>query len=356
MAPKRAQAEAQAEEPKKSKNGLAVGDPLPDFELETEDSTADDKKTITAKDLVKDKGAVLFFYPKASTPGCTTQACGFRDNYEAYTKAGYAVYGFSADKPAAQQKWKTKENLQFHLISDPEKSVLKQLGVLKGDSVQRSHIVLDSEGKVQDLQIGVSPKDSIARAAELVLGAKPAEAKKKADKAEAKAAKEAEKEAAKEVEKEAEKADEESEEEEEEAEKEEELGPKASRKGRAPAAAPPAPKKSKEEIAKEKAEAKAKKDAEKAAKEAEKAAKQKEKEEAKEQKAREKAEAKEKKEKEKAEAKEKKAQEKAAAAAEKKARTNKKKKVSDDEGGDDEAADEEEEEEAKPAAKKAKAA
>lgn len=64
-------------------------------------------------------GAVFFLYPKANTPGCTTQACGFRDNYATFTAKGYKVYGLSMDKPAAQLSWKEKNNLPFDLLSDP---------------------------------------------------------------------------------------------------------------------------------------------------------------------------------------------------------------------------------------------
>lgn len=72
-----------------------------------------------SQDLIKDNGIVIFFYPKANTPGCTTQACGFRDNYDELLKAGYKVYGMSADKPKSQANWRKKHNFQYNLLSDP---------------------------------------------------------------------------------------------------------------------------------------------------------------------------------------------------------------------------------------------
>lgn len=71
---------------------------------------------------------VIFSYPKANTPGCTTQACGFRDIHEEIAKLNYAVIGLSADPPKSQKSWKTKNTFQYHLLSDPKKELLKKLG------------------------------------------------------------------------------------------------------------------------------------------------------------------------------------------------------------------------------------
>jgi thioredoxin-dependent peroxiredoxin len=93
---------------------LAVGDSLPD-NLEVEDFEGEKHDL---KSLFAEKPGVIFFYPKANTPGCTKQACGFRDNYEAFEAAGFSVFGMSADTPAAQKKWKEKNTFPYSLISD----------------------------------------------------------------------------------------------------------------------------------------------------------------------------------------------------------------------------------------------
>lgn len=73
----------------------------------------------SVQEMVKDNGVVIFFYPRANTPGCTTQACGFQENYSAIEKEGYKVYGMSADKPRSQASWKKKHHLQYTLLCDP---------------------------------------------------------------------------------------------------------------------------------------------------------------------------------------------------------------------------------------------
>ena len=77
------------------------------------------------------KPVVLFFYPRADTPGCTIEACGFRDTFEKLQKAGAVVLGISRDTPAAQKKFKEKYNLPYPLLADVDEVVSKQFGVLK---------------------------------------------------------------------------------------------------------------------------------------------------------------------------------------------------------------------------------
>jgi peroxiredoxin Q/BCP len=155
---------------KAKKGALAVGDHLPDFSVETDASTDDSKVMQSSKDLTEDSGAVIFFYPKANTGGCTKQALGFNENREKLEKAGYKVFGMSADKPKSQLNWKNKYNLTYTLLSDPSWQVLKSLGVTKGEkSIARSHIVVGKGGAIEDLQIGISPGDSFAKAVATVL-------------------------------------------------------------------------------------------------------------------------------------------------------------------------------------------
>jgi peroxiredoxin Q/BCP len=145
---------------------LQIGDVAPDFELISDEGTA-----VKLSDL-RGQQVVIFFYPKADTPGCTTQACGFRDNFVKIEAANTAVLGISPDPPGKLAKWKKKENLPYLLLSDPEHEVAQVYGVwgekkMYGRAymgIIRSHFVLDAEGKLADIQFKVSPKDSVARA------------------------------------------------------------------------------------------------------------------------------------------------------------------------------------------------
>jgi peroxiredoxin Q/BCP len=140
-----------------------IGDQAPDFELLNQDGNPVKLSSFRGKKIV------LFAYPKASTPGCTTQACGFRDQFPKITSTNTVVLGISADAPKDQLKWKKKENLPYDLLSDPDHAVLEQLGAWGEKSmygkkymgIVRSHWVIDEEGRFADIQIGVSPKDSV---------------------------------------------------------------------------------------------------------------------------------------------------------------------------------------------------
>jgi peroxiredoxin Q/BCP len=96
---------------------LEVGDVAPEFELLSDDGTS-----IKLSDL-RGKRVVLFFYPKADTPGCTTQACGFRDNFPTIEAAGATVLGISPDSPEALAKWRAKMGFPYPLLSDPDHAV-----------------------------------------------------------------------------------------------------------------------------------------------------------------------------------------------------------------------------------------
>ncbi len=96
-----------------------------DFSLQT-----DENKTVSLSDYAG-KPVVLFFYPRADTPGCTIEACGFRDAFTKLQKAGAVVLGISRDTPAAQAKFKAKYNLPYTLLCDVDEQVCNQFGVLK---------------------------------------------------------------------------------------------------------------------------------------------------------------------------------------------------------------------------------
>lgn len=103
-------------------NELKVGDAAPEFKAKTQDGTP--------FDLASRKGAwtVLYFYPKAGTPGCTKQACSFRDNIKKITDQGAAVYGVSADSVEAQLAFHKEHRLNFDLLADPDESIIKAFG------------------------------------------------------------------------------------------------------------------------------------------------------------------------------------------------------------------------------------
>lgn len=127
---------------------LSAGDQAPDFSLSDKDGTA-----VTLSDLRGQK-VIVYFYPAASTPGCTTQACDFRDNMASLQSAGYTVLGVSKDTGEALQKFAQEENLPFPLLSDPDLVVHNTWGTfgekaLYGKTVMgviRSTFVVDEQG------------------------------------------------------------------------------------------------------------------------------------------------------------------------------------------------------------------
>ncbi|GAB4271683.1 MAG: thioredoxin-dependent thiol peroxidase [Candidatus Promineifilaceae bacterium] len=145
---------------------LKVGDAAPDFEL-----MADDGKLVKLSDF-RGKKVVLFFYPKAATPGCTTQACGFRDNYSVIEERGAVVLGISPDAPEKLAKWRAKEGFPYYLLADEDHAVAEAYGVwgekkMYGRSymgIIRSHFIIDEEGKLADVRVKISPKESVAKA------------------------------------------------------------------------------------------------------------------------------------------------------------------------------------------------
>lgn len=136
---------------------LEVGDSIPDLVLKNED----DEEVQLSELASKTTYLAIFAYPKASTPGCTRQACGFRDSYESLTLKNVTVVGISADSPSAQKKFITKQNLQYSLLSDPKREFIGLLGAKKTpqSGVTRSHWVFKN-GKLAIKKVGISPEAS----------------------------------------------------------------------------------------------------------------------------------------------------------------------------------------------------
>lgn len=104
---------------------VKVGDAAPDFTLKSDEGVP-----VSLSDYAGRK-FVLYFYPKDDTPGCTQEACAFRDEYAEFRTRGIAIVGVSADTPESHEKFKSKYNLRFTLLADPDKKVLKAYGVWK---------------------------------------------------------------------------------------------------------------------------------------------------------------------------------------------------------------------------------
>jgi peroxiredoxin Q/BCP len=138
---------------------LHVGDDAPDFEM-----LSDTGERVKLSDQ-RGKRVVLFFYPKDDTPGCTRQACGMRDNYAALQAGNAVVFGVSPDDQSSHQAFKEKFNLPYPLLVDQGHQVADAYGVW-GEQQRnvRSHFVVDENGKLADVQVQVTPEESVERA------------------------------------------------------------------------------------------------------------------------------------------------------------------------------------------------
>lgn len=147
-----------------SENRLSKGDAAPDFTATT------DEGSFTLSDHRGTK-VILYFYPAAMTPGCTTQACDFRDSLDALNAAGYTVVGISKDSPAKLAEFREKEGLTFTLVSDEDRAVQDAYGAwglkkLYGKEVEgsiRSTVVVDEDGKVALAQYNVKATGHVAK-------------------------------------------------------------------------------------------------------------------------------------------------------------------------------------------------
>jgi peroxiredoxin Q/BCP len=144
---------------------VVEGELAPDFTL-----TSDSGKEVTLSSF-QGRPVVLYFYPKDDTPGCTTQACAIRDNYDDFERRGAVVLGVSPDEETSHVKFKEKYGLPFTLLADPEHEVSEQYGVWgektfagkKYMGVERSTFVIDPDGRIAKVMRRVKPDTHVER-------------------------------------------------------------------------------------------------------------------------------------------------------------------------------------------------
>lgn len=143
---------------------LAVGSAAPDFAL------ADDSGDTVRLSALKGRQVVVYFYPRDDTPGCTRQACGVRDAWDAFTATGAVVLGISRDGQESHAKFRAKHELPFTLLSDPDHAIAEAYGAWREKTmygkkvmgIVRSTVVIDANGKVKAVFPNVKP-DTHAR-------------------------------------------------------------------------------------------------------------------------------------------------------------------------------------------------
>jgi len=143
---------------------IQEGTKAPDFSL------SDENGNIFTLDFFRGKKVVLYFYPKDDTPGCTTEACAFRDSYDQILERGAVVIGVSADKASSHIKFKSRHRLPFHLLSDPDKKCITSYGAWgektmlgkKYMGIIRSTFIIDENGMVIKVFPKVTPKEHAA--------------------------------------------------------------------------------------------------------------------------------------------------------------------------------------------------
>jgi thioredoxin-dependent peroxiredoxin len=144
---------------------LSPGDPAPEFSLPDADG-----KTVSLADY-RGRKVIVYFYPAAMTPGCTTQACDFRDSLDSLQGAGYTVLGISPDPPAKLAQFRERDHVTFPLLSDSDRAVLEAYGAwgektMYGKTVTgvlRSTFVVDEQGLVESAQYNVKASGHVAK-------------------------------------------------------------------------------------------------------------------------------------------------------------------------------------------------
>ncbi len=144
---------------------LKAGDAAPNF------SALDEQGNTISLGDYKGKKLVVFFYPKASTPGCTSEACNLNDNFDRFQAQGYEILGVSADSAKRQLNFKTKYGFQYPLLADEDKSVIEAFGVWgpkkfmgkEYDGIHRTTFVIDDKGRIEHVISKVKTKDHAAQ-------------------------------------------------------------------------------------------------------------------------------------------------------------------------------------------------
>ncbi|WP_412560768.1 thioredoxin-dependent thiol peroxidase [Winogradskyella sp. MIT101101] len=139
---------------------LKEGDKAPDFSAKDEQGN-----TVSLSDY-KGKKLVVFFYPKASTPGCTAEACNLNENYDRFKSKGYEILGVSADSAKRQSNFKNKYGFQYPLLADEDKNVIEAFGVWgpkkfmgrEYDGIHRTTFIIDENGIIEDVITKVKTK------------------------------------------------------------------------------------------------------------------------------------------------------------------------------------------------------
>lgn len=140
---------------------LQIGEKAPDFSVKNQNG-----EQVQLSDF-KGKKIVIFFYPKASTPGCTAEACNLRDNYQMFLNKGYEIIGVSADGEKRQKNFSNKNHLPFSLLADEEKKMINAYGVWgpkkfmgrEYDGIHRTTFVIDEQGTIENIISKVKTKE-----------------------------------------------------------------------------------------------------------------------------------------------------------------------------------------------------
>ena len=148
---------------------LKIGDKAPKFTL-LGITEGGEEREFNLSDFLGQK-VIIYFYPKDNTPGCTTEACDFRDNYEKFKEAGYQILGISPDSLKSHLKFQQKHGLSFPLLSDPEKEISLKWGAYGEKKMYgkvrmgiiRSTFVVDEEGKIEKAYYNVRAKGHVER-------------------------------------------------------------------------------------------------------------------------------------------------------------------------------------------------
>jgi thioredoxin-dependent peroxiredoxin len=155
---------------------IEEGKSAPEFELES-----DSGETVRLSDL-RGRPVVLYFYPKDDTPGCTTEACEFRDAYDVFRERGVEILGVSPDDVRSHEKFKTKYELPFTLLADPDHKVAEAYGVWgersfagkKYMGINRSTFVIDEDGNIARAMMGIKPAGHAAQVLDQLQAARTA--------------------------------------------------------------------------------------------------------------------------------------------------------------------------------------